>query len=814
MPEATHEQGHFRNPADITKDIEKMDTAIAETRSRKALVLAMLAQAEKDLVVKARKDKIQALQPTAQAIKAKRTEAHSKAIEKAREGKTKISNQEELISTQSIVETPDTIEVAESSTSSENPNEKHFESVYDGTTRLTIGDIPERSPDYKYHGRPIRDLVKGTDGNLYAVFSYNGKKYRTLVTALGLTKKAMGEISDAEISTIYDKKVLSTQPLDEVLADRDAARTKEIEDYSGALVDKTVRTYLKNLKEEVAPDSPVIEIIENPLKEIDEEITILEKENEEIAKQIALVQEQINQKIAEGEKKNIPNRKLSESNERDLAFALRFIEGGVDRIVVHGNDVSRIMVNGKEVILPDGEKATISSPDTDVLAALYLLNTATKGKNKKPIIEYVERGTFTEIVSKGSKKRERAYPGEKVLYIDTGGKPFSIQTEKGVEELFLDHHTEGRSKATSATQIVARILEKSNLFKEKPWLRVFVDFVTKTDNLTYVNDTYEDGKRKFNENNFSNNWASSLYGIYKYLPLETLLQFFEEGRDPWKPFTQEELAGTFGSELVEYRDKKRPLREVIVDTQKEVSTALFGARRAEEAMKEMPIQKSTAELGNVLYHNYARFEDKKSKKIITNKIPNQYAFLVTKALGYDTFAAYNPTHKTFFLNTGTKNIESTIQQLKKRYPGTTPVRGVMVFPPADKTLLAESSEEEFLKIIGLTKEEGPTKKEIKRAAPKKSAPRTREDNTKNPDIMSGWDSERRNAFLYNKESGTIIPKKNAWEKIQKNPGYYFGKAFVLNPVVLTKSYNEVVFTAAKLDENGDIITQGRMALKK
>jgi len=82
---------------------------------------------------------------------------------------------------------------------------------------------------------------------------------------------------------------------------------------------------------------------------------------------------------------------------------------------------------------------------------------------------------------------------------------------------------------------------------------------------------------------------------------------------------------------------------------------------------------------------------------------NDMGFLATKALGYDTFAAFNRKNKSFFVNTMEKNIDEVAKRLSEIAPGTQNIRGVMVFPPKDRKGLENMTEEKFLEILKLKK---------------------------------------------------------------------------------------------------------------
>lgn len=408
---------------------------------------------------------------------------------------------------------------------------------------------------------------------------------------------------------------------------------------------------------------------------------------------------------------------------------------GVDRIVVHGNT--------KE--LSDKQKYLVSEPDLDVFGAMYLLNTLTK--NGKPLVSYNEGdentiGAYSEIVPKGSKAINPVERGEVIVHIDTGQESFSVETQNGTKTIYVDHHGKEKEKRpTSATGIMAQILGHSDTWREKPWLNNFVKFVNAADNLSYVDDT-RDGKRMFNEGSFQSAWPKSLYALYKELPFDMIVKLFEEKRDPWKPFTEDELVGInkdfliskkvtnegwkatkeeeailtkdpkkmsdeevkakFGILKNKYAFKTVKINDLVTEKIGQVEFSVEAAKNAEIIKKRENIRNETPELGKFIYHNYGQVPDRrKVGKMYTNTFPQgEFGFLSAKACGNDTFLSYNPKANSVFVNSS-RDLMPVFKKLEKVCPGLKLIRGVMILSPRGEETCPGLSEAKFIEILGL-----------------------------------------------------------------------------------------------------------------
>lgn len=410
--------------------------------------------------------------------------------------------------------------------------------------------------------------------------------------------------------------------------------------------------------------------------------------------------------MSPGKQNTLPPREKLIQN---IGSFLKNEDRTIDTVVVHGDTIEgkpRMELDGdNELVEQEGKMAIKSSPDFDTRAALYLLNDESLGD-----VGYRQ----TMIVGKGEKVA--AKKGENVLHIDVGGKTLSMKKNaKGGNEIFIDHHQEGcKDIKTSATELMYEILTKNNIIKKEPWLDNMVRFTTNVDNLSYVYDN------RYTENNFlEKNWSKSLFGLYKDVPFENIVQWFKEGRDPFKPnFTDEEKESIIIHRYRQANDTKHggkqtieedvTLGKIIEEKENEISIELGrNLPFAEVKMKENGIAFETPELGRVLYNTMDKQADRNGKMTINSL---KHGYLIAKATGYDTYVSYNELTKKFFINAGTHDLSGIYEKLKKIVPGTKLVRGVMIVPPAGKHNRENITREKFLDILGLKKEESPKAK--------------------------------------------------------------------------------------------------------
>ncbi len=415
-------------------------------------------------------------------------------------------------------------------------------------------------------------------------------------------------------------------------------------------------------------------------------------------------------------KKSLP---IAEQIKMDAATeeeALSIIRGGLDRVVIHGAkkvyDTSELgeeihRRNQSENSHEKGEQVDVIQPDIDIRGAMYLLNLFAEIEG----ITVFKENAFTESVPKGSQKSEPTRQGETAIaYMDTSGEDFSIQKGGNLYEIFGDHHNPTKNRATSTTEIYSRILSRSPKFKqyleENLWLQKFIEFTVDADNLKYVDKKSEDG-RGFNKRSFTENWPRSFYALImslngkKVIPFEVLLQAFKDKKHVWKTYTDEEIEKGITYKNSNGEDVVFDLKNAVAVNKETAEKTMKGIEKAQDFQKEAGIKTETAELGKVVYHNFAKMKNKGGNGYRKNEIPKGLAFVGTKAAENDTFVSYSPKEGKFFVNSSKKDLTPTYDRLKKLYPGLTLVRGVMIFAPEDPQELKNVTEEQFLRAVGL-----------------------------------------------------------------------------------------------------------------
>jgi hypothetical protein len=384
-------------------------------------------------------------------------------------------------------------------------------------------------------------------------------------------------------------------------------------------------------------------------------------------------------------------RRYYEEREEVIENIGAILRNGVDKIVIHGNTVEK----GDEVEL---EPKFAENIDLDTRGALFLFAMANG-------VKYNE-GSYTELTKKGQQGSDGVFFNNKksedqtTLYIDTSGEQLDYETtDKGVK-VFIDHHQKHFSKyATSATELAYEVLIKNKMIEAEPWMDNMVEFVTSVDNLSYSNHD------KFNESFLEHKWPKSMYGIYKNVPFEKIVQWFKQGKDPLNPeFTDEEMGEVIGVKKDKDGSRKLTLKELISEKKLEIGLDIRNAKLAVKVMESRGIKLESRRIGKVIYNKQDRQKDilKIDKdRNPTNKIYN--GFLVAKALGYDTYATYNEKYNRFMVNTNTHDIYPLYEDIKKTVPESVLVRGVMLMQPPGISNRKDMTEEKFLKILELDK---------------------------------------------------------------------------------------------------------------
>ena len=361
-------------------------------------------------------------------------------------------------------------------------------------------------------------------------------------------------------------------------------------------------------------------------------------------------------------------------------------------------DIAEILKNNKiDQIIIAGEKQKNKEeqtlrlhPDLDSELALYLLNNFNKRKPE----EMYNDGAVVSVINKDGTGKELIEDKKGVkIYIDTGGNWLKIEKEGETTTLHIDHHGIGQRAPTSGVKMIAEIMDKAGILKEKPeWLNKLIDFVNDVDNLTYLDKKDKKGNKVFTESYFRNEWPGSLYALAeKKIPLKLLMELCEKGiiKDLTKPLTDEELNGEIGKIKV----GEHTIKDICIEQRKEVSNTLdVGVKNSIKNNKEEGLDLENTRLGRVIYHNYFKIRG------AANKILDHLAFKATIAKGYDTYVAYNNNKKkkSFFINSKNPNLSIVVEELNKKYPGCAiDIRGVMIYGK----IVDGMTEEEFLNII-------------------------------------------------------------------------------------------------------------------
>jgi hypothetical protein len=280
------------------------------------------------------------------------------------------------------------------------------------------------------------------------------------------------------------------------------------------------------------------------------------------------------------------------------------------------------------------------------------------------------------------------------------------------------------------------MLEGDHIDKEA--LGNFAEFITQIDNLSYIDSP------KFDSRFLEDRWAKSLFGLWKELPIDKLVQYFKEGRDPWDPqFTKEEKKKTtwegrpkttdtppvgatpeallwgkeYGFPVYKTDPEGKQTTEVeheiisLGGTIKDKQGAVFYAAQtgfpfAVEQMEKNGIKNYTKELG-MLFFNTTDPQIGKDGKEQRNWLKGEIGFLMAKARGYDTYVSFNENknesakRNSYFMNSTTYNLDIPKKRLAEIVPGTILVRGVMLLGPQKSKDREPMTKEKFLRVLKL-----------------------------------------------------------------------------------------------------------------
>lgn len=419
-------------------------------------------------------------------------------------------------------------------------------------------------------------------------------------------------------------------------------------------------------------------------------------------------------KIEESSPRNYEAKSFTVDNRSSAELAREDREKTILQI---GNLLKKIKAEGRPIKFiyhgytyedeETGELKVKSDLDLDTQGALLMLKLA--GINVD-LVEETHKGGRVE-----PKK------GEVHFYLDTGGKPLSIEYEGGGIQIYNDHHQPydhpDKSEKNSATEQQYEILFKNGLLKKEPWLDSFTNFVTQEDNLTYTDDS------RFTYQYFKNNFANSIFGLNKEVPFEKKVEWFKKGKNPFDPkFTAEELKEEIETTVVSYgpdgkkvyKKKNLPLEKIIERVQKKVDSDLRDAFPFALKMMEINgIKDYTKNLGKVFYNNPDNYREYKDNKGVIKKRANKlnYPFLTAKVNGYDTYVSYqSETTLKYFINNTTHNLEPTFEDISEVAPGTVIVNSTMIMPPKKKIDREVFYEKSFLETLDLVKPGGEMEK--------------------------------------------------------------------------------------------------------
>jgi hypothetical protein len=338
----------------------------------------------------------------------------------------------------------------------------------------------------------------------------------------------------------------------------------------------------------------------------------------------------------------------------DFEKIIEVLKSDIGTVAVHGREyeyTGPVEEFGKEKRWAKKEMVTVPGPDLDGRVALYLLELA--GIKYSGVLTVPKGGTVTGKV-----------------HIDTGPYEGPTITEDG--SIYFSGHGEKKpEKPTSASKMLYETLVRGRFLEPQPWLDRLTQFATEFDNLNYPLD--EEFFRKY--------WWRTLYGVHRNLPVEMLVQFFKEGRDPRKPFEAEYaksvIIKTEEGGIKRHKPKKgesegRPvtLFDLTRLSRHLVEKSIAQIETFRKVAKKAGLPQETDELGKIVFNIIGPGE--------RNRIPEGYA--AVKALGYDTYILWDENYKSFFVNTA-GNVEEVYKKIKAKIPAAQMIRGAMILLP-------------------------------------------------------------------------------------------------------------------------------------
>ncbi len=327
---------------------------------------------------------------------------------------------------------------------------------------------------------------------------------------------------------------------------------------------------------------------------------------------------------------------------------------------------------------------THEQPDLDAKAAIYLLRVF--GKSKNGPNESIPKGTSTD----------------RGILVDAGNSKGLLTV--GTDRLEANHHYDNLWIKTSSAEIVLETLIKvGRIEKVEPWMREFVSFITDVDNMSYP-------RHEEDPTWFKNNYAKTLVGLHKVLSVETLIEFFKAGKNPYEPLTDEELSRSCTTSGE--KPTTTTVRYLTRRAQKMVNKSIVGAAWHENSRVALGNKTYSNELGKVLYYEPTYKMVRDEEKGIDEPVEINPVPLTAHAaymLGYDTFIRSEPEKKGYFISFPNRKLNPLYNRMQKKDPNAIIVRGSMVLNYPDKNRGSDGShisKFQLLNYVGLNIDNG------------------------------------------------------------------------------------------------------------
>ena len=354
--------------------------------------------------------------------------------------------------------------------------------------------------------------------------------------------------------------------------------------------------------------------------------------------------------------------------------------------------LEKIVIHGQEYIDAEtGELKIREQGDIDTDAALEVLKNAGITWKK---LDYVKKGEFI--------------PG--AFHIDTGGAyAVMLKEEKGADgkiqkTAFVDHHGASKAYPMSATLNMYNMLLEHGLLSLSDKNKYLIDlsrFVTDVDNLSYIknpNRKYRsialaeklkidpeknpEGEFPINkneplidENFFKSTWWKTPYGTVKQLPFSFILERTKKGIPPHQPFSKDEME----QKVITANGKEVLLKDLCERIKKNTNLSINLMEKSQDKMEDEYIKPQTKKLGKLVF-NQSRIENKNGTQKEQDKMP--IMFETARMAGYDSYILWNKDSKRIFISS-VHDLENTYRSVKKIFPDSKLIRGVMIVAPLD-----------------------------------------------------------------------------------------------------------------------------------